>query len=55
LVSEQIRLANPGGSGVLNRFSRPVLARLIREHEIPRPANPVTRAKYDHRAYLRRN
>jgi hypothetical protein len=30
-------------------FSRPVLARLVREHEIPR------RAKHDHRAYLRRN
>jgi hypothetical protein len=37
-------------------FSRPVLARLIREHEIPRPTSQAaTHAKRDHRAWLRRN
>jgi hypothetical protein len=36
-------------------FSRTMLQRLIREHNIPPPANPATRAKRNHRAYLRRS
>jgi hypothetical protein len=36
-------------------FSRNLLQRLIREHNIPPPANPATRAKRNHRAYLRRS
>jgi hypothetical protein len=36
-------------------FSRTMLERLVREHNIPRPANPASRTKRGHRAYLRRN
>jgi hypothetical protein len=36
-------------------FSRTVLERVIREHDIPRPANPKARTKRGYRAYLRRS